>query len=312
MINDTTSALTHSGVDKLGKERANLFLSNHRDITLDPAFVNYTLYHSGQNTVRIAIGDNLLTKPYVSDLMRLNKSFIVKRSATGVRAVFAAFKKLSAYILLSITEDRENIWIAQREGRAKDGRDKTEPAIIKMLSMNKPKNQDFSEYMASLNVVPVSISYEYDPCDYAKANELYEKQVSGSYEKELHEDVASIALGISGLKGSVHVSYGEVITGNFDDAEAFALEVDRQVIKNYVLHPSNYFAYIALYNHTPEGVYGSLQEPFDADRLAVHKNDFMQRVDSYPQHLRKIVLEIYANPILAKQEMGFMPARTTP
>ena len=134
MIEDSTAGFTVSGLDRLQKGEPYLLMSNHRDITLDPAFTNYALYHNGLDTVRIAIGDNLLTKPWVSDLMRLNKSFIVKRSATGPREVFKAYKELSAYIRHSIQVERAPIWIAQREGRAKDGIDRTEPAIISDLA----------------------------------------------------------------------------------------------------------------------------------------------------------------------------------
>jgi len=172
MINRTITDLSSSGIDKLKPGRNYLFISNHRDITMDPALVNYVMHLHDHDTVRIAIGDNLLTKPYVSDLMRLNKSFIVNRSAKGNKEKFKAMKHLSAYIHHSITEDRENCWLAQREGRAKDGLDRTNTAIITMLGMNRPKTQSFADYIRELHIVPLSISYEWDPCDLLKAREL--------------------------------------------------------------------------------------------------------------------------------------------
>ncbi len=305
MVASTTCQFTVSGLDALSPERPYLFMSNHRDIALDPALVNYALYHSNHDTVRIAIGDNLLTKPFVSDLMRINKSFIVKRSAKGARQVFAAYKSLSAYIRHSIEEDGNPIWIAQHEGRAKDGIDRTEPAIIKMLTMSQDKKtESFSEYVNKLHIVPIAISYELDPCDAAKANELYEMEVKGEYQKGEHEDVESIALGISGQKGHVHVSFGEPIQGQFDTPDAVAEEVDRQVIGNYVLHPSNFFAYKMLHGTYPQGCYSKEQLPFAIAGLETQEKAFRARINAMPEAHRPYVLGIYANPIDRKRAMG--------
>lgn len=207
---------------------------------MDPAFVNWVRYQYGMDTVRIAIGDNLLSKPYVSDIMRLNKSFIVNRSATG-REMMKALTQLSSYIDHSI-QSGHSIWLAQREGRAKDGNDTTDPAILKMLYMAHRKARSFPEHVKRLNIVPVSISYEYDPCDSLKANELYAKEVEGNYEKSKFEDIESIVKGITGHKGHVHVAFGDPIDGDFDTPEALAQEIDRQIISNYYLHPSNLLA----------------------------------------------------------------------
>ncbi|MCX7079732.1 MAG: 1-acyl-sn-glycerol-3-phosphate acyltransferase, partial [Pseudomonas sp.] len=167
-IERATDGVTYTGVEQFKSGSAYLFLANHRDIVMDPAFVNYAIYHAGLPTPRIAIGDNLLQKPFVSDLMRLNKSFIVHRSISGRREKMAAYQLLSAYISHSIRNDCQSIWIAQAEGRAKDGDDRTESAILKMFHMSR-KDEPFGEVIRSLNLTPVSISYEYDPCDQAKA-----------------------------------------------------------------------------------------------------------------------------------------------
>ncbi|MEE4190508.1 MAG: 1-acyl-sn-glycerol-3-phosphate acyltransferase [Halieaceae bacterium] len=297
MIEDSTAGFSVSGLDKLDAETPYLFMSNHRDITLDPAFTNYALHHSGFDTVRIAIGDNLLTKPYVSDLMRLNKSFIVKRSARGPREVFKAYRELSAYIRHSIQADRAPIWIAQREGRAKDGVDRTEPAIIKMLAMSQDrKAEEFGDFIAGLNIVPVSISYELDPCDALKAAELQQLATSGSYQKAEHEDVASIATGISGNKGLVHVAFGEPLGANFATPEQVAAELDRQVVGNYRLHATNAFAWQALHGNAPDLPPGDL--PGSCSEQA-----FLQRMQAIPGNQREYALAIYANAIASRQAL---------
>ena len=300
MIRNTTSALTVSGLEHLDPQQAYLFISNHRDIAMDPAFVNWSLYHSDCNTLRIAIGDNLLTKPYVSDLMRLNKSFIVNRSAKAPREKLKAAKHLSAYIYHSIVNENSNIWIAQREGRAKDGHDKTNSAVIGMLTINRPKTQEFSDYVKALHIVPVSISYEFDPCDAAKARELYHQRTSGSYQKEQHEDVKSIAMGIAGQKGHVHIAFGEVLKEDYMDADEVVAEIDRQVLSNYVLHSSNCFAYQMLHGTVPKVNYSDKNVPFVPEKLAEQRQQFELRMQAIPTEYRELVLAMYANPVLSK------------
>jgi hypothetical protein len=296
MIKTTTAGFSVSGLEQLDPSRAFLFMSNHRDIALDPAFTNYALYASARDTVRIAIGDNLLTKPWVSDLMRLNKSFIVKRSPSGPRELLAASRNLANYIQHSLREEHSAIWIAQREGRAKNGIDRTEPVIIKMLSMSRDKQtQDFGEHIRSLGIVPVAISYELDPCDALKARELYQKATQGRYEKGEQEDVASIAQGIAGDKGRVHVTFGTPLDADFESAEAVAKEVDRQIISGYCLHPTNLHAYRRLHGTdapVPEALYREegdcTQEAFDA------------RIAALPPEHQPYALAIYANAVVSK------------
>ncbi|WP_019531019.1 1-acyl-sn-glycerol-3-phosphate acyltransferase [Dasania marina] len=297
MVDKTTSQCTVSGLEKLDPKQAYLFISNHRDIALDPAFVNYVLSHNGFGMVRIAIGDNLLTKPYVSALMRLNKSFIVKRSVKG-RAMLAAYKLLSRYIRHSIEVDNDPIWIAQREGRAKDGNDKTEPAMIKMIAMSQHKQQEsFSEFINKMRIVPVAISYELDPCDGAKAKELYEKATHGYYQKGEHEDVTSIALGISGDKDHVHVSFGEPLQGEFNNADDVAAAIDQQIFANYALQPTNFIAHKMLHGSYPEGVYSDQRKPFSIKGLESVEQAFQKRIAALPVEHQPYALGIYANPI---------------
>ncbi len=300
-IEESTTDFTHSGIDALPRDKACLFISNHRDIAMDSAFVNYALHSKGLDTVRIAIGDNLLTKPFASDLMRLNKSFIVQRSAKGPRQILAAYKKLSAYIRQSIEQDKQPIWIAQREGRAKDGNDATEPAIIKMLSMSLTKGErSLSEHIAALNIVPVAISYEYDPCDLMKARELHAVAHAGEYAKAEHEDISSIAAGIAGNKGHVHVAFGTPLRGEFADADAVAAALDQQILTNYVLFPSNCIAWQQLHESAPKVLCGTAQQPFDSQKFAAEAELFKQRLRAYPDEQQALVLQMYARPVTNK------------
>ncbi len=296
MIEGATSGFSVSGLEQLEPKRPYLYMSNHRDIAMDPAFTNYALHHGGYETARIAIGDNLLTKPWVSDLMRLNKSFIVRRSVNGPRELLATSKTLANYILHSLALENSAVWIAQREGRAKDGIDRTEPVIIKMLSMSRDKSKrDFGEHIEDLDIVPVAISYELDPCDAMKAKELFEQATKGCYEKAEQEDVVSIAEGIAGEKGRVHVSFGTPLRGNLNTPDAVASEVDRQIITGYCLHPTNLYAYCRLYGsdalvstgfHVEEGDYS--EAAFDA------------RIKAMPAAHRPFALGIYANAVVSK------------
>lgn len=297
MIEKTTTQLTQTGLERLDKSKSYLFVSNHRDIAMDPAFVNWMLFHHGMDTVRIAIGDNLLTKPYASDLMRMNKSFLVNRSETAPKKLLVALKKLSAYIHYSITQENSHIWIAQREGRAKDGLDRTEPAIIKMITLAKPKDVSFADYIRSLNIVPVSISYEWDPCDIAKANELHAKRSTGSYQKAEQEDVQSIAKGISGMKGHVHIAFGDVLTEDFADADAVTAELDRQILKNYRLHVTNYLAH----GMVAQESYEKLSKNLIIKDMEQKRPLFERRIKQCPEESRDILIGMYANPVTSKK-----------
>lgn len=288
MIARTTTKLTCSGIDQLDPEESYLFISNHRDIAMDPAFVNWVRHQYGMDTVRIAIGDNLLRKPYVSDIMRLNKSFIVNRSATG-REMMKALTQLSSYIDHSISGGN-SIWLAQREGRAKDGNDVTDPAILKMLYMAHRKSRSFGEQAKRLNIVPVSISYEYDPCDYLKANELHAKATDGGYEKSQYEDIASIVKGITGNKGHVHVAFGAPIEQDFETPEALAEEIDKQIIANYYLHPSNLLA-----------------ADENADVNVADKEGLQARLSRVSDGARDILRQMYANPVINQKKQQELP-----
>ena len=295
MLDKDGSQLTVRGLDKLDPEQSYLFISNHRDIAMDPALTILALHQQGMDSLRIAIGDNLLTKPFVCDLMRLNKSFIVRRSVAGRREKLAALKHLSAYIRFSLQEEHQSIWIAQREGRAKDGLDGTETALLKMLALCKSKGESFGEAIQSLNVVPVSLSYEWDPCDGAKAKELYAHQAEGGYEKGEHEDIVSIYQGIVGNKGHIYVTFGDLLNEPFDDAASMAAEIDRQIIGNYRLQASHWIAYERLYGLSEQAL--AAKAGLDADWQAVTQA-FDARLATIPEKHQETLLGAYANPVV--------------
>ncbi|MDH4583282.1 glycerol acyltransferase [Pseudomonas sp. BN415] len=295
-IERATDGVTYSGVERLKPGTAYLFLANHRDIVMDPAFVNYAVYHAGLPTPRIAIGDNLLQKPYVSDLMRLNKSFIVHRNLAGRREKLAAFQLLSAYINHSIRQDGQSIWIAQAEGRAKDGDDRTDSAILKMFHMSR-KDEPFSNVIRDLHLIPVSISYEYDPCDQAKARELQIRASTGSYAKAAGEDDTSIALGITGYKGRVHIAFGSEIGSASEDAKQLAQEIDKQILGGYRLFPVHYLAYALWGERDPELQVPSAAEVFSGDELARAEAEWQKRLGACPEEQRPYLIQQYATPV---------------
>jgi len=295
-IERATDGITYSGLDKLQHGCAYLFLANHRDIVMDPAFVNYALYQARMRTPRIAIGDNLLQRPFVSDLMRLNKSFIVRRSVTGRREKLAAYQLLSAYINHSIRNDGESIWIAQAEGRAKDGDDRTDSAILKMLHMSR-KDEPFAEALAALRPTPVSISYEYDPCDQAKARELYIRATTGTYTKAPGEDDTSIALGITGYKGRVHVSFGTPISEIPDDPKQLATEIDQQILGDYRLFPVNYLAYRIWDGRDPALPVPELAQLFSQEEIGRAEAEWGKRLAACPSVQQPYLIQQYATPV---------------
>ncbi|MBT8138483.1 MAG: 1-acyl-sn-glycerol-3-phosphate acyltransferase [Gammaproteobacteria bacterium] len=305
VIDQTTAGFSVHGLSKLDLNAPHLFMSNHRDITLDPALTNYALHHNGGNTLRIAIGDNLLTKPFAAALMRLNKSFVVRRSIAKPRELLAALKTLSNYIWHSLHVDRENVWIAHREGRAKHGFDRSEPAIIKMLALAKPKETPFAEYINCLGIIPVSISYEYDPCDALKAREIRLLSQTRSYDKYEHEDFDSISVGITGFKGKIDLVFGAPLVTQSNDADAVARELDACIVRNYRLHATNALAYASLYGedawHKAQAALHA-SEPDNPIPEAAHgqRAEFAARINAIAEEDRDMALHMYANPVLHK------------
>lgn len=254
LLKESTTAIEIRGLENLDSQQAYLFISNHRDIAMDPLLVNYSLFKAGWPTSRIAIGDNLLKHPDVADIMRLNKSFVVKREISNKRQKLAELKKLSAYIRHSL-DHNHSIWIAQREGRAKDGIDKTDTAVLKMLALHgRERAENFSECMQQLHPVPVSIQYEWDPCDVLKARELVALSEQGFYQKAENEDTQSILLGLTGHKGRVVVSFGTPLTSEqLSTPDIMAVVVDQQIAAMQEVLPVQQAAFSLLLSADEKG-----------------------------------------------------------
>jgi hypothetical protein len=309
LVGNTTSHVTQSGLENLSKTGAYLFISNHRDIVFDPMVVNYLLFMNGFNTTRIAIGDNLLSNRVFAEMMRLNKSFVVRRNMTSPREMRDAYLMLSGFISHSI-DHNENIWIAQREGRAKDGLDLTDAAIIKMFYMSHKKSGlSFSEAMNRLHIVPVSIAYEYDPCDLDKARELETRARTGQYAKTKDEDTESIMKGLTGYKGHVHVHFGQPIADAEDNPKAFAARIDGEMHANYHLHSSNLVAYQQRSIH-PEAhsiedsvsdsvVTAEIWSPADIEAAEA---EMERRLNACDPAAQPYLLDMYANPVVSALE----------
>jgi hypothetical protein len=316
LISGTTAQVTTSGLDKLDKSRAHLFISNHRDIVFDPMVVNYLLFQHGFHTTRIAIGDNLLANRVFAEMMRLNKSFVVRRNMTSPREMRDAYITLSGFINHSI-ETNHSIWIAQREGRAKDGLDHTDPAIVKMFYMSRKKSGlSFAEVTNELNIVPVSIAYEYDPCDIDKARELETKARTGSYTKAEDEDTEQIMRGLTGFKGRVHVHFGTQIQNSPENPKELAARIDQQMHANYHLHPSNLIAW-KLRNQLRaaeadtvldakeiacEGEIKSILDRLPKPELEAAEVEISRRLAVCDPAMRLYLLNMYANPVVTACE----------
>ncbi|WP_372972407.1 1-acyl-sn-glycerol-3-phosphate acyltransferase [Marinobacter sp.] len=306
LVNRTTTRLTSSGLERLDPESSYLFICNHRDIVFDPMVVNHLLHLHGFDTTRIAIGDNLLKNPVFAEMMRLNKSFVVQRDIQSPREMRQVFLTLSGFINHSL-DDGHSIWIAQREGRAKDGVDLTDPAIIKMFYMSRKKEGlGFAEAMNRMRIVPVSIAYEYDPCDADKARELETRDRTGSYTKAENEDSEQIVKGLTGFKGHVHVHFGVPISDAPDNAKDLAARIDAEIHANYHLHASNLVAYNMKGMHpsahdTPENVNEEVvtAESWTRAELEAAEEELERRINACDAAIRPYLVAMYANPVIS-------------
>ncbi|MFO7993349.1 MAG: 1-acyl-sn-glycerol-3-phosphate acyltransferase [Marinobacter sp.] len=309
LVDNTTTRVTHSGLENLNKHCAHLFISNHRDIVFDPMVVNYLLFANGFKTTRIAIGDNLLANRVFAEMMRLNKSFVVRRNMTSPREMRDAYIMLSSFINHSI-DNNESIWIAQREGRAKSGLDFTDPAIIKMFYMSRKKSGlGFGDAMNRLHIVPVSIAYEYDPCDMDKARELETRARTGEYIKREGEDTDQIMKGLTGFKGHVHVHFGAPIADAEENPKELAARIDREMHANYHLHTSNLVAYQQRGIHpdshaTRESVSDAVvtAEAWSPAEIEAAEAEMERRLDACDPAIRPYLLDMYANPVVTALE----------
>ena len=291
VVKGTMTELTSEGSENLEAGKHYLFVSNHRDIAMDPVVADYMLLRKGFPSFQTAFGDNLLSSREVSDAIRINKAFIVQRGLEPL-AQLKSSMTLSRYIRETIY-NKDSVWIAQREGRAKDGDDKTNPAIIKMFALcNRQTGLTFSDYINSLNIIPVAVSYEFDPCDRLKAREAarrMEKSLKGeTYEKRKNEDFISIVLGIQNKKGRVHIAFGKPLyREEWKNAKEVAQAIDDFILTHYMLWPCNYLAYDIM-NNTDKYVKKYTKE---------YRDKFMARFRRIPQTTLPYVLGAYAKPV---------------
>ena len=286
------------------------FISNHRDIVLDSALLDKLLIDAGFNTTcEIAIGDNLLKLPWVKDLVRVNKSFIVER-ALSMREMLMASKRLSEYMHFVITEKNDNIWIAQREGRAKDSNDRTQEAILKMMVMG--GEGSIIDRLKQLHLVPLAISYEYDPCDYLKAAELQARRDNPCWQKGPMDDVTSMQTGIMGYKGYIHYqcadcidSYLDTIPADTPKTELFRLiadHIDRQIFAGYRLYPNNYVALDLLHGDSAHADHYTAEDKAQFEAYLKGQLDKIEMEGKDDAYLREQMLKMYANPAI--NQMG--------
>ena len=293
MITKTTDGFSFSGEENLS-DKPTLFMGNHRDISLDPAFLNYLLYLKDRKTVRIAIGDNLLDGGFAETLMRLNKSFIVHREIKGIKETLKKLTRLSAYINTSLSNDGESIWIAQKEGRANDGNDFSDEAVLKMLYLDQRKKVSLVDWVRKVNLTPISISYEYDPLDIVKAKG-WDYQDALSHEEINKNDLQEMASGIFGYKGRVHLHICKPIAFDGDSIKELSDKIEQQIISNYHIWPSSEAALSLL----PE-----LNDSFDGNQKFTNEEliKFKKRFEYLNDKILEECLMMYARPLLNKEK----------
>lgn len=310
LAKNTTSGITLGGSRHLNPAMNYVFITNHRDIVLDASFLNLAFLRSGVPTSEVAIGNNLLVFEWINDLVRLNKSFIVKRN-TGLREGLLAAKKLSAYIHYDILEKHQSVWIAQREGRAKDSSDHTQESLIKMLAMG--GQGSFMESLKEINLMPVSISYEYDPNDYLKAKEFLMRRRDPQFKKSQRDDLFSMETGLLQHKGRVHFQMTPRINakidqiGNFPDnntaAKYVGAIIDQAIHRNYEIFPINYVAFDMLHasrrfdDKYSEQERKQVEEYFAAQLNKIDIEDITAKERDY---LMEMMLTMYSNPLKNK------------
>lgn len=307
----TTSGITCGGVENMSPTERYTIMSNHRDIVLDASFLNLCLIDHGLPTSEIAIGSNLLIFEWITDLVKLNKSFIVKRNIERKKALDAA-RQLSAYIHYAINDKHENVWIAQREGRAKDSNDRTQESLLKMLSLEGGA-ESFIGNLQSINIMPLSISYEYDPNDYLKAREFLLKKLDPEFKKSQHDDLLSMETGILQSKGRVHFQLAPCINDalnciSLEKSKTEALKdvcgiIDRAIHTGYKIYPINYVAYDRLHHTDKFAAYYSDSEAHDFDAYVekqLGKVDLPEISKLDMDFMREMMLTMYANPLQNK------------
>ena len=310
VLSNTAHNFSYDGIGNIKKIPGKFVaLANHRDIILDPAITQVVLYRNGFPMTEIAVGSNLLSNKYVEYLIRSNRMIKVIRGINA-RTLYLSSQVLSKYIREQVTSGKSSIWIAQREGRAKNGIDITEQGLLKMLDMSGTK--DFTSNFEELNILPLSISYEYEPCDILKARELLISKTQ-KYVKGSREDLISIITGIKQQKGNIHLNIGEPLTHDEileasyctknDRYQAIRHAVDLRVIDGYKLWKTNYIGY-DMANHSFK--YSDMYSPADAEEFASYVEHQLDKVEKSLNRaeLRDIFLSIYGNPVISREKLA--------
>ena len=313
LVKNTTDGLTLSGEDNYEKGKSYTFISNHRDIVLDASFLNLGLIGVDRPTTEVAIGNNLLIYEWISILVRLNKSFIVKRDLISRQRLEGAMQ-LSNYVHFALSKKKQSVWIAQREGRAKDSDDRTQESLLKMLGMG-GEGKTFYSRIKELNLLPLSISYEYDPNDNLKAKEFLMKKRDSSFKKSKEDDLLSMSTGIMGYKGHVHfeimpcVNFKlDEVSTDIDKAELLNIvktEIDKSIYKGYKLYPCNYIAYDMAHNTSK--FLNSDYAIEDKDRFVAYVENQLKKIDvetteEEKEYMRNMIYAMYYNPL--KNKLG--------
>lgn len=295
-------SFSDDSIAHVDKSQRFTFVSNHRDIVLDSAFLDVKLIEAGYpTTVEIGIGDNLLIYPWIKRLVRMNKAFTVRRGLS-LRETLTASQLMSRYIHYAVTQKKENIWLAQREGRAKDSSDHTQDAVLKMLAMG----GDLRE----LNIVPLTISYEYDPCDYLKAQEFQQKRDNPAFKKSRQDDLDNMKTGIFGYKGRVVYRPAAPVNNWIDELadlpkteyyKALAERMDREIHRGYELFPCNYVALDEINGNTANASYYTEADRQRFEKYLAGQLDKIQLPDKDLPYLRERILTMYANPVRNKK-----------
>ncbi|MCL9809260.1 1-acyl-sn-glycerol-3-phosphate acyltransferase [Flavobacterium luminosum] len=303
VLQKSSDGLTTSGFEKLEPNTAYLFISNHRDIILDTSLLNISLFDHGLVMTASAIGDNLVKKDFLRSLSKLNRNFIVQRGLSP-RELLQSSQLLSEYIEQLLLRENRSVWIAQREGRTKDGNDATHTGVLKMLSMASG-GSDIMDYFKKLKIVPVAISYEYDPTDALKMPQLMAEANKEVYVKSSNEDFNNILGGILGQKKRIHIHVSDVLENELDfikqeftnpnkQIQALVQVVDEAILKSYHLWPTNFIAYDILNNTN------RFTEKYTEHEKSLFERRLEMRIDSHNQQMKESFLAMYANPVLNK------------
>lgn len=308
IISKSSDGLSYEGFGRLDRSEAYLFVANHRDIVLDSGILEILLHENGFETSEITFGSNLMKDPFVVDVGKLNKMFKVHRGETG-REFLQHSQRLSAYIRYTITQKKQSVWIAQRSGRTKNGDDRTETGILKMFA--KSGQKDFAGNLSGLKITPLTISYEYEPCDNLKVREQI-LSARGPYYKAPDEDLKSILAGISEYKGRIRFVVGEPVIHELEtiaragsDNERYkmlAQVIDRQIHRNFKLWPANYAAFDLLYDTRK---YVTMYSTDEKERFIAHIENRIESLKGLAEKtdLLRMFLDLYARPVINREEI---------